>query len=173
MGDSMMDIFEAIATRRSVRHFTGEPVTDSEIDRILEAGRAAPSGKNNQPWRFIVVRDAGAMERMSQHTYYSRVMREADALIAVFLDRSAVYNRDKDLHGLGACMQNMWLAAHALGVGVCWNGEIINQRQPVEDILDVPEEVELMAVFCLGRPDPEKVGETPRKPMDELVLKRI
>lgn len=83
-----MDIFETIKTRRSIRQFTDEPVPDEVIDTIIEAGTWAPSGLNNQPWKFAVIKDPGLKTEISDLTHYSRIVLSANTLIAVFLDHS-------------------------------------------------------------------------------------
>ena len=98
---------------------------------------------------------------------------EAKVLVVVFIDNSAGYNRDKDMHGIGACIQNMWLAAHSLGIGMCWVGEILNRREDVEKTIGVDKNLELMAVLCLGHPASEKKSKTPRLPMDDLIVARL
>lgn len=168
-----MDIFEAIETRRSVRSFSGEAVAEADLERILEAGRLAPSGLNNQPWRFVVVRSGDMIKKISEFSKYGRVISGADALVAVFVNDRASYNRDKDMHGIGACIQNMWLAAHALGVGMCWVGEILARHEEVESALDVPGGNRLMAVLCFGMPDGKDTKKAERLPLDALILGRF
>lgn len=165
------DVLKAIRERRSIRRYTAEPVTDEELMSILEAGRYAPSGLNNQPWRFMVVRH-GEQEQgvLAKHTKYAHIVREAKALVCVFLDLAAVYNRAKDLQSIGACCQNMLLAAHALGLGGVWLGEIINQEPEVTKALDLDSRaLELMAVLAFGRPDQK--GASERKPLDQLLVR--
>ncbi|MCX6695322.1 MAG: nitroreductase family protein, partial [Candidatus Altiarchaeota archaeon] len=102
-----------------------------------------------------------------RHTKYGATVRNARVCIAVFLDEKSCYNRTKDLQAVGACMQNMLLAAHALGLGGVWLGEIINQREAVEKELGVKHE--LMAVIALGRPvNMKRTSE--RKTLEEIVL---
>ena len=69
-----MDIFEIIKTRRSIRRFTDEPVSDEIIDRIIEAGIWAPSGMNNQPWKFAIIKDTVLKEKISTLTKYSKTI---------------------------------------------------------------------------------------------------
>lgn len=147
-----MELLEIIKTRRSVRKYTGEAVDDAYIDTILEAGRWAPSGLNNQPWRFAVVRKEETKRKLAEATKYSSVVLEADVLIAVFLDQSVMYDRTKDVQAVGACIQNMLLEAHSLGMGACWLGQILANRETVEKTLGAPESFELMAVIAIGRP---------------------
>lgn len=167
------DVLKAIRERRSIRRYTGELVTTEELAAILEAGRFAPSGLNNQPWRFLVVRHGEAEQAaLARHTKYAHIVREARALVCVFLDLDAVYNRTKDVQGVGACCQNMLLAAHALGLGGVWLGEIINQEPEVTKALGLSHaKLELMAVLAFGRPDQK--GASERKPLEQLLLKPL
>ncbi len=147
-----MPILNTIVERRSVREFTTESVPDEVLDQILEAGRWAPSGLNNQPWSFVIIKSAALKDKLSQFTRDSEVIKAACVLVAVFLDKAKSYNREKDIQAVGACIQNMLLAAHDLGWGACWLGEILNQAEKVEKVLKVPRTFELMAVVAIGRP---------------------
>lgn len=166
-------VLQAIRQRRSIRRFTPEPVAREEVEAILEAGRWAPSGLNNQPWRFLVVLPGDPrQEALSRHTKYAHIVRQAQALFCVFLDREVVYNRAKDLQSVGACLQNMLLAAQDLGLGGVWIGEIINQEPEVTRALGLDERsLELMAVLAMGRPDQK--GASDRKPLAELLLEPL
>lgn len=164
-----METIRAIESRRSVREFTGEPVTDEELDRLLDAARWAPSGLNNQPWRFMKVLDRPRIVEMSNMTRYRGVVAGAAALVAVFLDRQSMYDRTKDLLSAGAAVQNMLLAAQDAGLGACWLGEILARREDVEALLEVSDDMELVAVIALGRPvERERTGL--RLPLEKLVL---
>jgi len=74
-------IIEAIKTRRSIRQFTKEPVSDELLDRILESGLWAPSGKNNQPWKFAVIRDLRLRRSLASLTHYGSVIRNTPICI--------------------------------------------------------------------------------------------
>lgn len=166
-------ILKAIRERRSVRKYTNEPVTREEIMQILEAGRWAPSGLNNQPWRFLVVMSGDARQAsLAGCTKYASLVRSAGALICLFLDRGATYNETKDHQSAGACLQNMLLAAHALGLGAVWLGEIINQAPQVMAALKLDTAaLELQAVIALGRP--AHPGASSRKALSELLLEEF
>jgi len=166
-------VLEAIRHRRSIRRYTQAPVSADEIEAVLEAGRWAPSGLNNQPWRFLVVRAGDPRQSvLAVHTKYAHIIRDARVLFCVFLDREGVYNRTKDIQGIGACIQNMLLAAHAMGLGAVWLGEIINQEPAVTRSLGLDEQaLELMAVLAVGRPDQK--GASQRKPMSELLVEPV
>lgn len=167
-----MDALEAIYTRRSVRRYTDEPVTREEVLEIIRAGSWAPSGLNNQPWRFVVVRGEEKRRALAGLTKYQHIVAGAPVSIAVFCDRKSMYNDTKDHQSVGACLQNMLLAAHALGLGALWLGEILKSAHQVRELLELPKEMELMAVVALGRPaEPRRPGD--RKGLDELILKEV
>jgi nitroreductase len=164
-------MFEQIRARRSIRKFTADPIEEQTIDRILEMGTWAPSGLNNQPWKFVVVRDEALRHQLAEETRYAAIIRGAPVCIAVFLDRDQSYDRVKDIQAIGACIQNMLLCIHHMGLGAVWLGEILKNRENVERMLAVPEACELMAVIALGRPA-EKKGAGSRKPVDQVLLAR-
>jgi len=164
-----MNVLDAIKSRRTVREFTGEEVSDEQVNEILEAGRWAPSGLNNQPWKFKVVRDADLKGRLAACTKYGRIIEAAPASIAVFFDADQGYDRTKDIQSMGACIQNMLLAAHGLGLGAVWLGEILNQKEEACKVLGVPDSLELMAVVAVGRPKGES-GEGSRKSLWEVLI---
>ena len=164
-------MLEMIKTRRSIRKFRPDPVSDDLIMQILEAGRWAPSGRNNQPWRFAIVRDRKSIENISLLTHYRAIVLRAQVLIPVFIDKATIYHREKDIQGIGACLQNMLLEIHSLGLGAVWLGEIIKSSEQIKQLLGLSEELELMAVIALGYPD-EKPKATKRKDLKELIVYR-
>ncbi|MCL7415664.1 MAG: nitroreductase family protein [ANME-2 cluster archaeon] len=145
-------ILDIIKSRRSVRDFLKRPVEDDQIADILEAGRWAPSGLNNQPWRFVVVTDKGLAASLADCTRYGSIIQGAPLLIAVFLDKEVMYDHTKDTQACGAAIQNMLLTAHGMGLGAVWLGEILNHKAEVSRILEAPESMELMAVVAVGYP---------------------
>jgi nitroreductase len=161
-----MEVEKAILTRRSIRKYKKEEISEELITKILESARWAPSGLNNQPWRFVIVRDK--KRELARLTKYSYIITGAAACIAVFFDQESGYDRTKDLLALGAAIQNMLLQAHALGLGSCWLGEILNRKEEVAKLLQVEGQHELVGVVALGYPD-EKPRSS-RKELKELVI---
>jgi nitroreductase len=147
------------------------PVGEELIEKLLEAGRWAPSGMNNQPWRFAVVTDAKTRVEIAKLTRYSRIVSNARLLIPVFLDKEESYHRIKDAQAVGACLQNMLLEAHSLGLGAVWLGEIIKSDEEVREILGLGSGLELMAVLAIGYPA-EKPGNGTRKELKDLIVFR-
>lgn len=164
-------ILAAIHQRRSVRKYTDEPVSEELVAQVLEAGRWAPSGLNNQPWRFVIIRDEKTRQGLSTLTKYSRIVRECALCIAVFYHIPDGYNRDKDLMGIGAAIENMLLAAHSLELGAVWLGEILNRKDQVHGLLGTDPEDELMAVIALGHPD--EAPHSKRNRLESLIIKTI
>lgn len=166
----LMDVMEVMLKRRSIRKYTGDDVSREDIIKILEAGRWAPSGLNNQPWRFLVLTASDSRKKdLEECTRYSHVVRGANVLIAVFLDKKAKYHHEKDCQGAGACIQNMLLAIHGLNLGGVWLGEIINQEDQVHQVLGTSKNsLELMAVIALGHPSAP--GSSSRKELSELMV---
>lgn len=164
----MNEVLNSIRERRSIRSFTDEPVSKEDIERILEAARWTPSGLNNQPWRFVVIRDEETKSKLAECTKYSDTVEEAQVLIAIYLDKERGYDQTKDTQAIGACCQNIWLAAHSLGLGAVWNGEILNHKECVENVLETRGGLKLMALFCIGHPAEEPASN--RLPLKDLII---
>jgi nitroreductase len=163
----MPGTIDTILSRRSIRKYTQEKISREEISTILNAGRWAPSGLNNQPWKFVVIQEKETVEKLAGCTHYGNIVSNAPLLIAVYLDQAAMYNRTKDLQAIGAAIQNMLLACCELGLGAVWLGEILNQKDKVNLILSCPDSMELMAVLAIGHPA-EKNAVSSRKELREI-----
>lgn len=165
-------MIEAIKSRRSVRKFTDEPVDRKLLMEVLEAGRWAPSGLNNQPWRFALITDKQVKAKVAPMTKYHGIVDSAQALIALFIDKDEMYHEVKDHQSIGACAENMLLAAHGLGLGAVWLGEILKSADELRALLELPENLELMCVIALGHPA-SRTHTSKRKPIEELIVKDI
>jgi nitroreductase len=162
-------MLESIKSRRSIRKFTSQGVEDEQVHQIIEAGMWAPSGLNNQPWRIAIIKDTPTKQSIAPLTRYAPIIEGAPLLIAVFLDAGSSYDRTKDIQAIGACIQNMLLTIHAVGLGGVWLGEILKNKEKVSQILKAPDNFELMAIIALGHPA-EKGGRAYRKTMEEIVF---
>lgn len=158
-----------IKGRRSVREFRDESMSREIIEKILEAGQWAPSGLNNQPWKFKVIENDSVKKQLAECSHYGRIIIDAPVSIAVFLDESVGYDRTKDVQAIGACIQNMLLEAHSLGLGAVWLGEILNKKDNAHKVLGTPEDLDLMAVISVGYPI-EKRRTSTRKKLDEALM---
>jgi nitroreductase len=167
-----MDVLEGIFTRRSIRQFTDKAVARESLLEIIKAGMWAPSGMNNQPWRFVIVQNREVKDQLAKQTRYDFIIKRAPACIVVFVDRKAMYHDVKDHQAMGACIQNMLLAAHALDLGAVWLGEILKNADEVRKLLGLPPEMELMAVVALGHPA-SQTHSSQRKTVSEVLLKEL
>lgn len=146
-----MTVFDAILTRRSIRHYSKKEVPSEDIEKILQAAIFAPSGKNGQPWRFRIVRDQAIINELAQQSVRNKWMRMADCIVVVFLNKERSYDYIKDVQSCGAAMQDMLLTAHSLNIGCCWIGEVLDYPQKVMETLEIENEnLELMGIITLG-----------------------
>lgn len=165
-------VIEAIRRRRSVRQFTKEPVAEEALNLILEAAVWAPSGKNNQPWKFAVITDPVLKESLAALTRSRSIIETAPVCIGIFLDHASVYDRTKDIQAIGACIQNMLLAVYSLGLGGVWLGEILKNKEKVGELLGVARDLELMAVVALGHPAKFRTEPGERDSFDKKIFLR-
>ena len=119
--------------------------------------------------RFKVVDNNKIKNSLAEETHYGDVIKSAPLCLVVFLDRKASYDRVKHLQAIGASIQNMLLCSHSLGLGGCWLGEILGNKDRVSNILKIPDNYELMAVIAVGYPV-EKARESERKDISGLLL---
>jgi nitroreductase len=167
-----MDLLEGLQTRRSIRTYTDQPVTREQLREIIRLGTMAPSGQNNQPWRFVTIQNKETLQKLALLTKYSHVIGKAAACIAVFIDKTAMYHEVKDHQSMGACLQNLLLAAHGMGLGGVWLGEILKSAKEVRELCGLSNDMELMAVVSLGHPA-GKGGTASRKSVEEVLLKEL
>jgi nitroreductase len=162
-------MLDSIKSRRSIRCFEKQDGPDTVLREIIEAGTWAPSGLNNQPWKFAIIKSVKIRDTLAGLTKYGRIIRDAPACIAVFLDIDLSYDRTKDIQAIGACIQNMLLQIHALGLGAVWLGEIVKNGARVQEIVGAPRNVEFMALIALGYlAEKDLISE--RKGIDQVIL---
>ncbi len=167
--DIKTDFEILIKSRRSIRKFKNFDIGEEKVLKILELGRWAPSGLNNQPWRFCVLR-AKEKDKISKFTSCGNIITESNVCICVFIDSDVCYDGTKDLLAIGACIQNMLLMAESLNLGTCWLGEILKNKEKVNEVLNIDKRYELVAVIAVGYKDESPVSE--REELDKLILQR-
>ena len=165
-------VLDAIYKRRSIREYTNEDVGTDLLHEIIQAGIWAPSGLNNQPWRFVIIKNQQIRDQLAGQTHYGHIVKAAPALIAVYLDPEAMYNEVKDHQAAGACIENILLAAESLGLGAVWLGQILQNKLEVNTILGLPEDLDLMAVLAIGHPTHHD-QKSLRKPLTDFILKEL
>ena len=153
-----MDVMEAILTRRSIRKYTKKPIPDAVITQLLKAGMFAPSAGNEQPWHFIVIRDRGILDTIPEYHPYSKMLFEAPVAIVVCGDVTLEKHKGLWVQDCAAAVENILLAAHALGLGAVWLG--VHPRDDREygtrHLLGIPENVIPFAIISLGYPNEKK-----------------
>ncbi len=191
-----MDVFEAIRRRRSIRQYRPDPVKRDDICILLKAADQAPSAMNRRQWEFIVVTGAKIAEMgesfrriMEEYTRdekssrmkgspltrddfirFAAIYGGAPVIIVVLTDTAQTADfRRANLESASAAMENLLLAATALGLGTCWMTGPLNDETALRRILAVPEDKEIVAVTPLGYP--VEVPEAPPRQGPELVQK--
>ena len=149
-----MDAIEAILSRRSIRRFTSQPVSETAIRRLLEAAMSAPSAGNEQPWHFVVITDRKTLDEIPRFHPFAEMLKEASVAILVCGDLRLEKYRDHWVQDCSAATQNILLAAHAEGLGAVWVGIYPTQDRVtrVRKLLDLPGHVVPLCVVPLGHP---------------------
>jgi len=169
----MGDILELIKSRRNIKFFLPKYVSWENIGKILDAGRHAPSCGNIQNWKFIVVTDASAKQKLAELAYEQYDIAAAGALIVVCaeVEKAERYyglrgERLYSVQNCAAAIQNMLLEAHSLGLGSAWVGAFDEDNLKLE--LSIPEEVRPQAIVVIGyaKEVPEK---PPKYPLETVV----
>ena len=153
-----MEAMETILGRRSIRKYSDEPVTDAQLKRLLEAGMAAPSAHNKQPWHFIVVRDRATLLQIPKFHMYSKMLEQAALAIIVCGDLEAEGGTGFWVQDCSAATQNILLAAKATGLGAVWLGVYPNEAlvKGLKGLLGIPEKVMPLCIISVGHPLEEK-----------------
>jgi nitroreductase len=188
-----MNTLEAIAARRSIRRFKDTPIPEEMLEAILTAGIQAPSGKNKQPWRFVVVKEnrraemIGVMragiaqsKALGRETggaeWTAKIMEQAPVTVFIFnpggLEPWLTHSIDQmfwdvvDIQSIGAAIQDMLLAARDLGLGSLWICDVFSAYDELRIWLG--EKGEMIAAVSLGYPD-EAPEARPRKRLSEVM----
>lgn len=168
-----MDVFEAIKGRRSIRAFRETDVPQETVEKLIEAARWAPSAGNIQPWEFIVVRNPETKRRLAEAALGQSFVEEAPVVIVVCADeeRSArgYGTRGRTLYCIqdtAAAIQNIHLAAYALGLGTCWVGAF--REDEARRILEIPDGVRPVAIIPIGFPA-ESLPPRSRRPLKQII----
>jgi nitroreductase len=148
-----------------VREFKPEPVSDESLGKLLSAARWSPSSRNQQPWRFIVVRDRDTLVKMGETAGSGGFLARAPLAIAIVME-----NADQPLMDAGRALQQMELVAWSEGMGTCYVTLTDGQRETIAGLLSIPQGADLITVLPFGYRHDEFQGRgVPRKSVSELV----
>ena len=162
-------VLEAIKKRQSVRSYQDKEIPEEMLQQILEAGRLAPSAKNTQSWKFIVVKDEDLRKKLVPACKNQKFMGEAPVVIAGCAtnpDYAMTCGEHSYSIDLAIALDHMSLEATSLGLGTCWIGAFYQDQ--VKEILGVPEDVRIMSLMPLGYPK-ELGTKTGRKLLSEII----
>lgn len=164
-----MEAMEAILTRRSVRRYTAEPVSEADLRRLLEAAMSAPSANNQQPWQFVVIDERQVLDAIPGFHPYSNMLKTAPAAVLVCGDRSRAPHSDYWVQDCSAATQNLLIAARASGLGAVWLGiyPLEARVDGMRSLLGLPAHVVPLALVSLGHPD------VAQEPVDRFDAGRI
>lgn len=140
-----------IKERFSCRSYDGDkPVSDEAVRCILNAGAAAPSGKNLQPWRFRVIDSRKVVEAIADALPNNKWCKSANKMIAVFMEADNGYDIMKNSMAVGACIENILLEAVNHEISACWIGECTEHENEIKELLRLETTLKLMAMITLG-----------------------
>jgi nitroreductase len=157
------EVLNFITSRRSIRNFTSEPVSEEDLMIILKSAMAAPSARNVQPWSFVTVQDRNTLNKLSEAHPYGKMLSEATLAIAV---TGASEKTDWWTQDCSAATQNILLAASGLGLGSVWLG--VHPRpdrvKALREILGIPQEIQVLSLVAIGHPTEKRPGRTQYDP---------
>jgi nitroreductase len=143
-----MDALEALRTRRSIRKYKPDPVPKELVEQAVDCARLAPTANNVQPWEFVVVTDAARRKAIAGLTDWGKFIADAPVCVAVLCKDTKYYLEDGC-----AALENLMLAAHALGLGTCWiAGDKKDYADKVRGMLGAPAGYKLVGLVPLGYP---------------------
>ena len=153
-----MDAIDAILTRRSIRSYKSEAVSEQTIETLLRAAMAAPSAWNEQPWEFVVIQDREMLDRIPDIHPHAQMAKEAPLAIVVCCDMEREKLKGLWVQDCSASTENLLLAAHASGLGAVWCGVYPDEGRvaDVRTFLSIPETVIPFGLLVIGHPNEEK-----------------
>ena len=152
--DTPLDALTALRTRRSVRAYTHEPVSDRELDILLSAAQLAPSAANEQPWDFVIIRDPKTLAAVGEINQYAAYAARAPLAILVCLDTEKEEITGMGILDVAMSAENLLLAAHAIGLGAVFTGiyPMKDRMEAFSKLLDMPENIIPVGLIVLGHP---------------------
>jgi nitroreductase len=164
-----VEYLQLIKKRRSIRKYKPDPVSDKDIETILEAARLAPSWSNLQCWHYITVTDQSIKEKLAGEK--RKWLSDAPVIIVACADPNESGQKpgmDYFMLDIGISFEHLILAATDLGLGTCWIGAF-NEKK-AKEALGIPEEIRVVAMTPLGYPDEKKDSVYARKSLREIVF---
>ncbi|MHC4646975.1 MAG: nitroreductase family protein [Planctomycetota bacterium] len=163
-----MEVIEAIRKRYSCRAYHDRPIEREKLETVLEAARLAPSAKNLQDWRFVVVTDKQTRRRLAEAANNQRFLENAGAIIIACSNSDYVMRCNQPVAPIDVAiaLEHIALQAAQLGLASCWIGSFYPEK--VRAILDIPADIAVIELMPLGYPADRQKPPT-REPMDRIV----
>jgi nitroreductase len=153
-----METLKAILTRRSIRKYSTKNIPEEYYEVMLKAAMHAPSGRNRQPWHFILVNNREILKKIAEVSPSWKMLEEAASAIVVCGDLNLEESESFIIQDCSAATQNILLAAHELGLGSVWLG--VHPREdrlePIREILHIPAHIIPVSMVSLGSPDEDR-----------------
>lgn len=175
-----MDFIELVKKRFSVRKYKQQAVEKEKLEKCLEAARLAPSASNSQPWKFIVVNDAGLVGKVANETFgplasFNKFVSQAPVILVIVLEKPKLItqiggrlkNKEWSLIDIGIAAEHFCLQAAEEGLGTCMLGWY--NEKPIKKLLNIPEAKSIGLLITLGYPDYENIPDKKRKSLDEML----
>ncbi len=166
-----MDVMEAIRTRKSVRSYKADEVEQEKLEAVLEAARLAPSARNLQEWKYVVVRDSGMRKKLAAAAANQKFVAEAPVVLAACaVETKHVMSCGQLSYPIDVAISidHLTLAAAELGLGTCWIGAF--DEPAVKKLLGIPDSVRIVEIVTLGWPaEPLRPEKKSRKALREMV----
>lgn len=152
-----MDAIPAILTRRSIRKYTQEDVSEQTVNDLLKAAMSAPTAAD-EPWHFVLIRDRNLMTRVTDFHPHAHMLEQAQVAVAICGDTTSGSLPGRWPLDCAAATENILIAANALGLGACWVGiyPVEERIRGLRDLLGIPEHVVPLSMVALGYPAEEK-----------------
>ena len=166
-----MDALECIMSRRSIRKYKLQAAPDDVVQKVVEAGLAAPSAHNQRPCHFIIIDDRDILNKIAEINPHAKMLAEASFAVVICFDDSPKRVPGLLIDDCSAAAENMLLAATALGYGSVWVGihhDEVKQKN-AKAVLKLPDGVKITSIIAVGISDETPV---PRKPADPKMIHR-
>ena len=163
-----MTVLEAIRNRYSCRAYQDKPIEREKLDNIFEAARLAPSAKNLQDWRFVVVTDKETKRKLAEAANNQRFLENAGAIIIACSNSDEVMRCGQAVGPIDVAiaLEHISLQATELGLATCWIGSFYPQK--VRPIVGVPDDITIIELMAVGYPA-DKPKEAKREPIENIL----
>ncbi|PKM82249.1 MAG: hypothetical protein CVU89_06290 [Firmicutes bacterium HGW-Firmicutes-14] len=147
----IMDIFDVIQQRRSVRNYNEQKVSKQDINKLIEAAQWAPSACNKQAWRFIVLDDKDILKKIIDIGAATFLKKTQQAILVLYENQTDNLEYMDYIQSASAAIQNMMLKAHSMGIGTCWICHLPPKRY-LRKLLKIPSNYDPIALISIGYP---------------------